>query len=101
MYEAQWSVQLQERQSPGRSCLREPEDLSRQGRERQDVGRHRLTERLETSSMDRDRPGMVIVGAGECGARAALTLREQGYPGSVTLIGAEWRHPYERPPLSK
>ena len=51
--------------------------------------------------MERDRPGMVIVGAGECGARAALMLREQGYPGSVTLVGAERRHPYERPPLSK
>ena len=51
--------------------------------------------------MDRDRPGMVIVGAGECGARAALTLREAAYAGSVTLIGAERHHPYERPPLSK
>lgn len=46
-------------------------------------------------------PGMVIVGAGECGARAALALREAGYRGSVTLIGAELHLPYERPPLSK
>lgn len=45
--------------------------------------------------------GMVIVGAGECGARAALTLREAGYPGSVTLLDAEPHDPYERPPLSK
>jgi len=45
--------------------------------------------------------GMVIVGAGECGARAALTLREQGYEGPVTLVGAEVHLPYERPPLSK
>jgi 3-phenylpropionate/trans-cinnamate dioxygenase ferredoxin reductase subunit len=44
---------------------------------------------------------MVIVGAGECGARAALTLREQGFAGSVMLIGAELHLPYERPPLSK
>ena len=44
---------------------------------------------------------MVIVGAGECGARAALTLREAGYGGRVTLIGAEALLPYERPPLSK
>lgn len=44
---------------------------------------------------------MVIVGAGECGARAALTLREQGWDGDVTLIGAEPLPPYERPPLSK
>lgn len=46
-------------------------------------------------------PGMVIVGAGECGARAALALREQGHAGPVTLIGAEPHLPYERPPLSK
>ncbi len=51
--------------------------------------------------MERDQPGMVIVGAGECGARAALTLREQAYGGPVMLIGAERHHPYERPPLSK
>lgn len=47
------------------------------------------------------RRGMVIVGAGECGARAAFALREQGYGGSVTLIGEEPHLPYERPPLSK
>lgn len=46
-------------------------------------------------------PGMVIVGAGECGTRAALALREAGYHGPVTLIGAEAHLPYERPPLSK
>jgi 3-phenylpropionate/trans-cinnamate dioxygenase ferredoxin reductase subunit len=45
--------------------------------------------------------GMVIVGAGECGARAAVTLRESGYSGTVTLIGEETHLPYERPPLSK
>lgn len=45
--------------------------------------------------------GMVIVGAGECGIRAASSLRERGYEGPVTLIGAEVHLPYERPPLSK
>ena len=45
--------------------------------------------------------GMVIVGAGECGVRAALALREEGYDGPVTLIGAERHAPYERPPMSK
>jgi 3-phenylpropionate/trans-cinnamate dioxygenase ferredoxin reductase subunit len=45
--------------------------------------------------------GMVIMGAGECGARAALALRETGFAGPVTLVGAENRLPYERPPLSK
>jgi 3-phenylpropionate/trans-cinnamate dioxygenase ferredoxin reductase subunit len=45
--------------------------------------------------------GMLIIGAGACGARAALTLREQGYDGPVTLLGDEPHLPYERPPLSK
>jgi 3-phenylpropionate/trans-cinnamate dioxygenase ferredoxin reductase subunit len=45
--------------------------------------------------------GMVIIGAGECGGRAAFALREHGYEGPVTLIGEEQHHPYERPPLSK
>lgn len=45
--------------------------------------------------------GMLIVGAGECGGRAALTLRELGYGGAITLIGGEPHLPYERPPLSK
>lgn len=45
--------------------------------------------------------GMVIVGAGECGGSAALALREAGYDGPVTLVGAEKHLPYERPPLSK
>ena len=45
--------------------------------------------------------GMVIVGAGEAGARAALTLREAGFSGDVTIVGDEPHAPYERPPLSK
>lgn len=44
---------------------------------------------------------VVTVGAGECGARVAQALRERGWGGSVTLIGAEADLPYERPPLSK
>jgi len=44
---------------------------------------------------------MLIVGAGECGGRAALTLRELGYGGGITLIGNERHLPYEGPPLSK
>lgn len=44
---------------------------------------------------------IVIVGAGECGARAAFALREKGFEGEITLIGAEPYLPYERPPLSK
>lgn len=44
---------------------------------------------------------MVIVGAGECGTRAAFALRESGWEGRIVLIGDEPGMPYERPPLSK
>ncbi|HXW79275.1 MAG TPA: FAD-dependent oxidoreductase, partial [Acidimicrobiales bacterium] len=43
----------------------------------------------------------VIVGASLAGAKAAETLRRQGFEGGVTLIGEEGERPYERPPLSK
>ena len=42
-----------------------------------------------------------IVGASLAGATAAATLREHGFDGDITLIGAEPQPPYERPPLSK
>jgi 3-phenylpropionate/trans-cinnamate dioxygenase ferredoxin reductase component len=45
--------------------------------------------------------GMVIVGAGESGARAAIVLRQRGFEGAITLLGEESNFPYERPPLSK
>ncbi|GLX67010.1 NAD(P)/FAD-dependent oxidoreductase [Paenibacillus glycanilyticus] len=44
---------------------------------------------------------IVIVGAGEAGARAAIELREGGFNGEITIVGRENMHPYERPPLSK
>jgi 3-phenylpropionate/trans-cinnamate dioxygenase ferredoxin reductase subunit len=44
---------------------------------------------------------MVIVGAGLAGAKAAETLRAEGFSGRVVLVGAEDERPYERPPLSK
>lgn len=44
---------------------------------------------------------MVIVGAGECGTRAAFALRENGWAGEIVLLGDEAGLPYERPPLSK
>jgi 3-phenylpropionate/trans-cinnamate dioxygenase ferredoxin reductase component len=43
----------------------------------------------------------VIVGASLAGAKAAETLREEGFDGRVVLIGSEDERPYERPPLSK
>ncbi|MDR9771681.1 FAD-dependent oxidoreductase [Rhizobium hidalgonense] len=45
--------------------------------------------------------GIVIIGAGEAGTRAAFALRQAGYSRPVTLVGAEPHLPYERPPLSK
>ncbi|MEU4111954.1 NAD(P)/FAD-dependent oxidoreductase [Streptomyces sp. NPDC048208] len=44
---------------------------------------------------------IVIVGASLAGLRAAETLREEGFTGSLTLIGDEPYEPYDRPPLSK
>ena len=43
----------------------------------------------------------VIVGASLAGAKAAETLREQGFGGPIVLIGDEDERPYERPSLSK
>ncbi|MET9664112.1 FAD-dependent oxidoreductase [Streptomyces sp. NPDC006475] len=44
---------------------------------------------------------VVVVGAGMAGVQTAVALREQGFTGPVTLIGAEPHQPYDRPPLSK
>ncbi len=43
----------------------------------------------------------LIVGAGQAGGWAAVTLRQAGFAGRIVLIGAEPWLPYERPPLSK
>ena len=43
----------------------------------------------------------VIVGGGLAGAKAAETLRAEGFDGEVVLFGSEPDRPYERPPLSK
>jgi NADPH-dependent 2,4-dienoyl-CoA reductase/sulfur reductase-like enzyme len=43
----------------------------------------------------------VIAGASLAGAKAAETLRAEGFDGDIVLIGAEEHRPYERPPLSK
>ena len=48
-----------------------------------------------------DQADVVIVGAGHGGAQAAIALRQQGFSGSIVLIGREPEIPYERPPLSK
>ena len=46
-------------------------------------------------------PSYVIAGASLAGAKAAETLRDEGFDGDIVLIGAEQERPYERPPLSK
>ena len=43
----------------------------------------------------------VIVGGGLAGAKAAETLRAEGFTGEIVLFGDESEVPYERPPLSK
>ncbi|QDQ11068.1 NAD(P)/FAD-dependent oxidoreductase [Streptomyces spectabilis] len=54
-------------------------------------------------SEERKRTGqrVVIVGAGMAGVQTAVALRERGFTGTVTVIGAEPHQPYDRPPLSK
>ena len=44
---------------------------------------------------------VVVVGAGLAGLRTITELRERGFTGPITLIGAETWPPYDRPPLSK
>jgi NADPH-dependent 2,4-dienoyl-CoA reductase/sulfur reductase-like enzyme len=44
---------------------------------------------------------IVIVGAGAAGLTTAEALRNRGYAATLTLIGDERHHPYDRPPLSK
>jgi 3-phenylpropionate/trans-cinnamate dioxygenase ferredoxin reductase component len=46
-------------------------------------------------------PTFAIVGASLAGAKAAETLRAEGFDGRIVLIGDEPDRPYERPPLSK
>lgn len=44
---------------------------------------------------------VLIIGAGQAGAYAAIALRHQGFEGTITMVGEEANLPYERPPLSK
>ncbi len=46
-------------------------------------------------------PTFVIAGASLAGAKAAETLRGEGFDGEIVLLGSETERPYERPPLSK
>ncbi|MEU6670500.1 FAD-dependent oxidoreductase [Streptomyces sp. NPDC046727] len=57
----------------------------------------------EQTAQEGTSPGrrVVVVGAGMAGVQTAVALRERGFPGPVTVIGAEPHQPYDRPPLSK
>jgi 3-phenylpropionate/trans-cinnamate dioxygenase ferredoxin reductase subunit len=44
---------------------------------------------------------IVIIGAGQAGAQAAASLRQEGFSGAIVLVGEENELPYQRPPLSK
>jgi len=44
---------------------------------------------------------VVIVGTGQAGLQVAVSLRQGGYAGGITMIGRETHLPYQRPPLSK
>jgi 3-phenylpropionate/trans-cinnamate dioxygenase ferredoxin reductase subunit len=48
-----------------------------------------------------DQTGIVIIGGGHAGGSAAAFLRQYGWTGPITLVGAEPVLPYHRPPLSK
>ena len=48
-----------------------------------------------------DNADVIIVGSGHGGAQAAIALRQNGFEGSIILLGREKDPPYERPPLSK
>lgn len=43
----------------------------------------------------------IIIGAGQAGAQAALSMRQAGFDGEILMFGAEREPPYQRPPLSK
>ena len=44
---------------------------------------------------------VVVIGAGQAGSSLVAKLRNSGFDGRITLIGAEPVPPYQRPPLSK
>lgn len=44
---------------------------------------------------------ILIIGGGQAGMQIAVTLREDGFDGTVTIVGEENHGPYQRPPLSK
>ncbi|MGW1143429.1 FAD-dependent oxidoreductase, partial [Streptomyces zhihengii] len=60
-----------------------------------------MSEQTQAKAQGSPARRVVVVGAGMAGVQTAVALREQGFTGAVTLIGAEPHQPYDRPPLSK
>ena len=56
---------------------------------------------LRVRFLRRSLESVVIVGASLAGMRAAATLRDEGYTGTLVVVGDEAHAPYDRPPLSK
>lgn len=44
---------------------------------------------------------ILVIGAGQAGGQAVISLRQGGFEGRITLVGDEPAPPYQRPPLSK
>ena len=60
-----------------------------------------MSEQTQDTAVGQQPHGVVVVGAGMAGVQTAVALRQRGFTGPVTLIGAEPHQPYDRPPLSK
>lgn len=70
----------------------------REGRSSRDARRVARVPSVRASGGDRP---IVIIGGGLAGGNAAVTLREEGFKGRITLVGREPGVPFGRPPLSK
>jgi NADPH-dependent 2,4-dienoyl-CoA reductase/sulfur reductase-like enzyme/nitrite reductase/ring-hydroxylating ferredoxin subunit len=63
--------------------------------------RERESEPPKHKPARKSRENVIIIGGGAAGNAAAVTLREEGYDGEVTIISADDHNPYDRPSLSK
>ena len=48
-----------------------------------------------------DKQRCIIVGASHAAGELCVSLRKEGWTGSITIVGDEGYLPYNRPPLSK
>jgi 3-phenylpropionate/trans-cinnamate dioxygenase ferredoxin reductase component len=51
--------------------------------------------------MARHLTDILVVGGGKAGSQLAASLRDEGFDGTISIVGEEPLHPYDRPPLSK